>query len=211
MSSVKTKICGLTTPQAIETTISCNADFIGCVFFEKSPRNLTYQQAKQLTQHVPQSIQKVAVTVDMSLTEMEQMVSIFSPDIIQLHGHETIEHIQEIKNRFALPIIRAFRISNADDITQCMPFVPYIDMILFDAKAPNSSLPGGNGLVFDWNLLKGRNFEIPWFLSGGLNLQNIENALSITGAPMVDISSSLESSPGIKDPNLIKQFIDKVR
>lgn len=210
-SEVKVKICGLTTPDAVKAAVDFGADYVGCVFYRLSPRYIAPKDAAKIMVKLPKHIKKVAVVVDMSLPELTQMVRLFKPDYIQLHGRENEADILRVKEALDIPVIKAVRVSSSDDIAKAMRFRGIADMLLFDAKAPNSLMPGGNGLVFDWTLLRARQIEIPWFLSGGLNLQNITDALYISGAKMVDLSSSLEVVPGIKDPELIMSFLKKVK
>ncbi len=209
---VKVKICGITDKISLESAINNGADYIGFVLFDKSPRNLTIVQIKELFSYIPHSIKKVIVVVNKKEEELFAIIEQVRPDYIQLHGDENLEYISKIKNKFKdLGIIKAIKVRNADDIAQGLKYEKVVDMLLFDAKADKSLLPGGNGLSFDWQLLRNRVISVPWFLSGGLNLQNIQDAISITGANMIDVSSSLEFAPGKKDPELIKLFMKKVR
>ena len=210
--SVDVKICGLTDSEAVSAAIDNFADFIGFVFFDKSPRNVTPKMAKELSSPIPSHIKKVAVLVDPSDDLIRDILRKFEPDYLQLHGKESVGRVWEIKLRYNIPIIKAFSVRDGDDIAASLPYQEVTDMFLFDAKAPKESiLPGGNGLSFDWNLLANREFSIPWMLSGGLNAANVRSALDISGAKMVDASSSLESEPGTKDPALIIEFLDVAR
>ncbi len=209
--TIKIKICGVTTFDAVRSAVQSGADYIGFVFYPKSPRNLDPKIANGLGKHVPKNIKKVAVVVDATNDDIDAILKYFMPDILQCHGNETIERIKEIKEKYKLPVIKAIAVRSSDNISKGSTYAAVADMILFDAKAPPTKMPGGNGLVFDWTLLKEREFDVPWFLSGGLNIQNVTEALRITQAPGVDVSSSLESEPGIKDPELISLFIKKVK
>ena len=209
--SIKVKICGISTKDALDASVSAGADYIGCVFYKYSPRYISPKDAGKLTKNLPKHVKKVAVLVDASKEELAAIMAYFKPDYLQLHGKEDKSQVIHIRQTYHMPIIKAARISCSDDVAKALQFKGISDMLLFDAKAPSTMLPGGNGLVFDWALLRARKIDVPWFLSGGLNLQNITNALSITSAKMVDVSSSLESSPGKKDPQLIKTFIEKVK
>ena len=209
--SIKVKICGLTTEDAVSSAVSSGADYIGFVFFAKSPRNVTAKQANDLSKKIPHNVKKVAVTVDATNEELDKIFKIFRPDYIQCHGSETPQRLKELKTRYGLSIIKAISVRSSHDVVKGNQYDNVADMLLFDAKAPYLTLPGGNGISFDWTLLKSRKFSIDWFLSGGLNIQNINNAISISGAPQVDVSSSIEIEPGIKDPELIRQFLIKVK
>lgn len=208
---VKIKICGVTTPDAVEAAVEAGAFFIGFVFFEKSPRHLSPEQANELAALIPPGIKKVAVMVDPTDKDLKDTLSVFRPDYIQLHGNETPERVRDIRASFSIPIIKAFKVRSSDDVSEWGKYSKVADMVLFDARAPESSLPGGNGLSFDWNLIKNRRITSPWLLSGGLNATNIAEAIAVSGAKMVDVSSSIESAPGIKDPEMIREFIEAVK
>lgn len=207
---VNVKICGLSTGETVQAAVEHGASFIGFVFFPKSPRAVTPVQAAALAQYKKQA-RTVAVTVDPSNDEIRAMVEYFSPDYLQLHGKEMPARVQEIKDRFQLKCIKAISVRNADDIARAGQFSRVADMLMFDAKAPSADFPGGTGLSFDWTLLKGREFSLPWLLAGGIGLHNLEEAASATGARYLDLSSSLEQSPGIKDPKLIREFLEKAK
>ncbi len=209
--TIKVKICGLKTKREVAAAEDANADFIGAVFFHKSPRNITPKQAFQITKSLKESVKKVAVVVDATDPELDNIINEFKPDYIQCHGSESCARIGEIKNRYKVSVIKAIAVRCSDDVVKAMEYTNVSDMILFDAKAPSSPLPGGNGLSFDWTLLKGREFNIPWMLSGGLNVQNVKDAIAISGAKMVDVSSSIEIEPGVKDLGLIEQFLKKAK
>lgn len=211
VSDVRVKICGLTTNDAVKSAVKYGADYLGFVFYRPSPRYVDPKQAHKLTSKMSKDIKKVAVVVDINLAELATIVKIFKPDYIQLHGQETERDIEQIKKKFSIPVIKAIKVRSSDDVAKGLRYIGVADIILFDAKAPEALLPGGNGLSFDWTLLKARKIETPWILSGGLNLQNIEDALCITKAQMLDVSSSLESAPGVKDPQLIELFLKKVK
>ncbi len=200
------KICGLTTPEAVEA--SAGADFIGFVFFPASPRNIAPSVAAALARQ--SSLPSVAVTVDADDATLDAIFKEFRPDYIQLHGKESPDRIAAIQAEYAVKIIKAVRVTDEADITQARLYEPIADMLMFDAGGA-SSLPGGNGVGFDWSLLKGKTFSRPWFLSGGLNATTIEEALRVSGATMVDVSSGVESAPGVKDPARIRAFITHVK
>ncbi len=206
MTGTSVKICGLTTPEAVQA--ASDAEYNGFIFYEKSVRNISPDEAAKLKIHT--KAKTVAVVVNPSDDFLNKIVTEFNPDYFQLHGDESPKRISEIKNKFKKPIIKAFNISASGDLDEVTTYQDSADMFLFDAKAP-SGFPGGNGIVFDWKILAGKTFSKPWFISGGLNIENIAKALQISGATMLDISSGLESAPGVKNPQLIRKFIDKVR
>ena len=208
MSDVAVKICGLTGPQDVVAAADAGARYVGFVFFPKSPRNVSVQQAKALAAEVPFGVAKVALTVnadDALLDEITQNVAI---DILQLHGSESVERVAQIKARTGLPVMKAIGISDAEDLQKIVDYGRVADMLLVDAKPPkNADLPGGNGLAFDWRLLAGRKWAVPWMLAGGLTHDNVQQAIQLTGARQVDVSSGVESAPGVKDPAKVAAFV----
>jgi len=208
MLDVAVKICGLTGPQDVVAAADAGARYVGFVFFPKSPRNVSVQQAKALAAEVPFGVAKVALTVnadDALLDEITQNVAI---DILQLHGSESVERVAQIKARSGLPVMKAIGISDADDLQKIVDYGRVADMLLVDAKPPkNADLPGGNGLAFDWRLLAGRKWAVPWMLAGGLTPDNVQQAIQLTGARQVDVSSGVESAPGVKDPAKVAAFV----
>lgn len=212
MSNIKVKICGLTSKEAVRDAVDAGADLVGFVFFPPSPRHVSPEKAAQLAAFVPSHVETVAVTVNASDDELQAILEAFKPDYIQLHGQETIARVQEVKQKFGVKLIKAISVRESDDVASGAMYAAHVERLLFDAKAPASSvLPGGNGLRFDWNLLKDRTFSVPWMLSGGLNDENVKEALIQTGAKMVDVSSAVESEPGVKDAKLVKAFIEAAR
>lgn len=206
------KICGLKTVEAIDAALDGGASHIGFIFFKKSPRNIEPQQAAKLRAHVAKRAQTVAVTVNANQDELDELVEIVGPDILQLHGSETPEKVEEVKSRYGLPVMKAFAIREQKDMDASLKYSGVADMLLFDAKPPKGSdLPGGNGVSFDWSLLTNFNAETPVMLSGGLSAKNIIEAVSITHPEGVDISSGVETSPGVKDIKLISQFLQKLK
>lgn len=206
--TIKVKTCGLTSKEAIDAAVQAGADYAGFVFFEKSPRHITLEQAAELLHHVAGRIPSVAVTVNPDDNFIKQLASL-PFDILQLHGSETVQRVKDIRQHFPkLKLMKALAIRNSDDIAKAASYETLVDYLLFDAKAPDAALPGGNGLSFDWQLLKDHRFHVPWFLAGGINAGNISQAISESGATMVDVSSCVESSPGVKDVQLIKQFVE---
>ena len=208
MSDVAVKICGLTGPQDVVAAADAGARYVGFVFFPKSPRNVSVQQAKALAAEVPFGVAKVALTVnadDALLDEITQNVAI---DILQLHGSESVARVAQIKARTGLPVMNAIGISDADDLQKIVDYGRVAAMLLVDAKPPkNADLPGGNGLAFDWRLLAGRKWAVPWMLAGGLTPDNVQQAIQLTGARQVDVSSGVESAPGVKDPAKVAAFV----
>lgn len=204
--SVHSKICGLTNVEAVAAAVESGSRYLGFVFYPASPRHVTPQQAARITRSKPDAVRTVAVIVDMTDEALDAILKEFQPDMLQLHGNEKPERVRAIKERYGLPVIKALKIRTGSDVGACRVFYKVADMLLFDARPPEGKLPGGNGVAFDWALLKEREFPLPWFLSGGLSAANVTEAVKITGATLVDVSSSLEIAPGIKDPELILQF-----
>lgn len=212
MSKHKVKICGLTSHEAVKAAVNAGADYVGFVFFPPSPRHVTPQQAADFSLALPADVKTVAVMVDPSDDDITFMLKDFKPDFLQLHGHETKERVKEVREKFDVPVMKAIAVRSSDDVASGVSYSDIVDMLLFDAKAPSDSmLPGGNGLSFDWTLLKSRKFSVPWMLSGGLNIENVRQAMRISGATCVDVSSAVESEPGIKDEGLVREFIRKVK
>ncbi|MBL0318593.1 MAG: phosphoribosylanthranilate isomerase [Alphaproteobacteria bacterium] len=205
------KICGLSTRQSVEVACNAGADYVGFVFFPRSPRNISYEQAAILARLLPPSTPSVAVMVNPDDVQLLTMKSIFEPDFIQLHGNESPERLNHIRALTGCQIIKALPIAAKSDLKNIDLFDKAADIVLLDAKTPSGTLPGGMGLSFDWNLLKNSTPSIPWMLSGGLNADNVKEALLLTDAPAVDVSSGVESSPGIKDLSKIKAFIAAVK
>ncbi|HYM33293.1 MAG TPA: phosphoribosylanthranilate isomerase [Candidatus Cybelea sp.] len=211
--SVLAKICGLNTPEAVAAAVTGGADMIGLVFYPPSPRNVTPAQAAALAKSVPTGVDKVGLFVDADDAAIGAAVNAASLDLLQLHGHESPERVAALKRLFKIPAIKAVPLSSAEDLIKAAAFESVADWLLFDAKVPalsKGALPGGNGLAFDWELLAGRKFKRPWLLSGGLNAGNVAEAVRISGAHAVDVSSGVESAPGRKDPARIGAFLDAV-
>lgn len=208
--TVKVKICGLNTPDAIAQAIAGGADYVGFVFYEPSPRSLTPDQARPLAALVPGGVMKVALTVDADDGLLAAIVAAIKPDYIQCHGSETPQRIAAIRARFAVPVIKAIKLRERSDLVQAGAYDGVADMLLFDARAPDEAadaLPGGNGMAFDWGLLAGRGATGPFMLSGGLDADNLATAVDVTGAAIVDVSSGVEMRPGVKDGGKIRRFL----
>ncbi|PJR90825.1 phosphoribosylanthranilate isomerase [Ochrobactrum sp. 695/2009] len=205
------KICGLKTPDAVAAALDGGATHIGFIFFPKSPRHIIPQKAAGLRGAVKGRALAVAVTVDADDETLDEIVEAVKPDILQLHGHETPERVAFIKARYGLPVMKAFSVREASDLAAIAAYQGIADRFLFDAKPPNGSdLPGGNGVSFDWELLAALDADIDYMLSGGLNADNIAEALHKTRAPGIDISSGVERAPGEKDVRLIENFFRAV-
>jgi phosphoribosylanthranilate isomerase len=206
------KICGLKSAEAIERAVRRGASHLGFIFFEKSPRNIEPDIAGKLADAVRGSVKIVAVTVDADNDELDEIIHLLKPDMLQLHGHESPERVLNVKAVYGLPIIKAFSIRDGDDLAKIDPYIGIADKFLFDAKPPaGSDLPGGNGVSFDWTLLHSLDEGVDYMLSGGLNKDNIAHALAETGAKGIDASSGVESAPGVKDLAMIDAFFDAIR
>lgn len=210
---VSVKICGLTTRVALEAAVSEGARYVGFVFFPKSPRNLSRADAAALAAAVPPGVAKVALVVDPTDAELDALTAQVPVDMLQLHGAETPERVAEVKARYGLPVMKAIGIADQDDLPRIDAYAAVADQLLVDAKPPKGGdLPGGNGLAFDWQLLAGRKYwTVPWMLAGGLTRDNVAEAIRVTGARQVDLSSAVESAPGVKDPRLIADFMSALR
>jgi phosphoribosylanthranilate isomerase len=205
------KICGLKTDAALNAALAGGASHVGFIFFPKSPRNVEPGTAGRLREAARGKAKAVAVTVDADDAFLDAIVAAMRPDLLQLHGGETPERLAELKARHGLPVVKAFSVREAADLKAIEPYRGVADRLLFDAKPPKGSeLPGGNGVSFDWSLLAAIPSGTDYFLSGGLNAQNIGAALSIANPPAIDISSGVESAPGVKDPALIAAFFRAV-
>ncbi|WP_400769889.1 phosphoribosylanthranilate isomerase [Methylosinus sporium] len=211
MPGVIVKICGLSTAPTLEATIAAGADMAGFVFFEKSPRHITLETARELGRVAQGRIRKVALTVDADDSTLDAIVAALAPDLLQLHGAETPERVAATKARFGLPIIKAIGVAGAADVARAAAFREAADILLFDAKpAPNAAVPGGAGTVFDWELMRGYGGGDS-MLSGGLDAANVAEALRLTGAPALDVSSGVERERGVKDEAMIAAFVAAAR
>ena len=210
-NEIRFKICGLTSEQAVFDVANAGAHYIGLNFFPKSPRYAAPDLARDLSLATPIGVAKVGLFVDADDTTLDHIIDHVPLDMIQLHGLETPHRVREVKNRYGLPVIKALGISAADDLAKIELFNAVADQILVDAKPPKDAvLPGGNGLSFDWTLIAGRRWPIPWLLAGGLTPENAALAVEMTGARQLDVSSGVESAPGIKDVEKIRAFIAAV-
>jgi phosphoribosylanthranilate isomerase len=209
---VQAKICGISTPQAVTAALEGDAAFLGFMFFEKSPRNLTPEDADRLAQPARGKAKIVAVLVDPDDAEADRIAAVLRPDFIQLHGKETPSRARAISQRTGAAIIKALPVSEAADFTAARDFESVVEHLMFDTKpAKDAERPGGGGKAFDWTLLAGRRFERPWLLAGGLDPWNLTQAVQQSGAPLLDVSSGVERGPGLKDPALIRAFLDAAK
>jgi phosphoribosylanthranilate isomerase len=202
------KICGLSTPQALDVALESGADMVGFVFFPPSPRHLALDNARALGTRVQGRAAKVALTVDADDATFDGLVAALKPDLLQLHGAEPPERVAALKKRFGLPVMKAVPVAERKDLARVDLYKKIADRIIFDARAPqDATRPGGLGQPFDWTLLKGIELDIPFMLSGGLDAGNVAEAVRITRAPGVDVSSGVERAPGEKDADKIRAFI----
>lgn len=208
----RVKICGLSTPEGVLATTAYGAAYVGFVFFAKSPRNVSIQTARALAADVPAGTAKVALVVNADNATLDAITDAVPLDMLQLHGSETPERVLEIKARYGLPVMKAVGVADASDLAALDTYNAVADQILVDAKPPkDADLPGGNGLSFDWTLIAKRRWPKPWMLAGGLTPENVAEAIALTGAPQVDVSSGVESSAGVKDAAKIAAFIAAAR
>jgi len=206
--AIRVKICGLRDAASVATAVEAGARYLGFVFFAKSPRNIAVAQARDLAVEVPMGVAKVALVVNATDAELAAIVEAVPLDMLQLHGAETPARVAEIRACFGLPVMKAIGVAEAADLAQIPSYEAVADQTLLDAKAPKGAvLPGGNGLAFDWRLVKGHKFTKPWMLAGGLTPENVAEAVRLTGALQVDVSSGVESSAGVKDASLIRAFL----
>ena len=208
----RVKICGLSEPITMKVALDAGADMVGLVFFAKSPRNVSVEQAASLANMARGKASIVALVVDADDKLLELIVKRVKPDFFQAHGNETPQRVLEISRLTGVKVIKAVKVKEAGDISLAAGFRGKAAMLLFDAKAPESlvgALPGGNGIAFDWKVMEKSSGA--FMLSGGLNPENVAEAIRVTGAPIVDVSSGVESSPGIKDAALIRKFIERAK
>ena len=206
------KICGLKTSQALDVALDSGADLVGFVFFPPSPRNIGYEAARALGQRVQGRAGKVALTVDANDETLLDIIAALKPDMLQLHGSETPDRVVAVRTRFGLPVMKALPIADRKDLSPIREYAQVVDRLIFDARPPkDATRPGGLGKAFDWTLLKDINPGVPFMLSGGLDASNVAEALRITRAPGVDVSSGVERTPGEKDSDKIRAFIRAAR
>ncbi len=208
MSGIRVKICGLRTPADVAAVANAGGAYAGFVFFARSPRNLTLLEARLAALSAPVGLAKVALVVDADDATLDAIVEAVPLDMLQLHGHETPERVAEVRARYGLPVMKALGVANESDLAAILDYSTVADQLLIDAKPPkDATLPGGNGLSFDWRLIAGRRWLRPWMLAGGLTSQNVAEAVRLTGARQVDVSSGVEGVVGVKDHAKIAGFV----
>ena len=211
-TDIRVKICGLTAAADVATAVAAGTAYVGFVFFEKSPRHVTVDAARALALSVPPGVAKVALTVDADNAALDALTGRVPLDMLQLHGEESPARVAEIRARYRLPVMKAIGVAEAADLAQVDVYAEVADQLLIDAKPPpGATRPGGNALAFDWRLIEGRDWPLPWLLAGGLTPDNVAQAVARTGARQLDVSSGVERAPGIKDAKLIRAFIDNAR
>jgi phosphoribosylanthranilate isomerase len=210
--SILVKICGLRSPEMLDAALAAGADMVGFVFFAPSPRNLSFADARALGERVRGRAVKVALTVDAGDAQLAEITAAIKPDLLQLHGNETPERLSAVRRRFGLPVMKALPVAERADLERIRLYENAADRLIFDAVAPReASRPGGLGRSFDWQLLCDLDCAVPFMLSGGLHAGNVAEAVRITGAPGVDVSSGVERAPGEKDAARIREFIAAAR
>jgi phosphoribosylanthranilate isomerase len=210
--TTEVKICGITDADTMDAALEAGADYIGLVFFPPSPRALTPERAAELLQFSPDDLVKVGLFVDPDDATLDAVLSRVRLDLLQLHGSESPERVEAIRLEYGVPVMKTIAVETAADLDRVEPYLTVADRLLFDAKPPKgAALPGGNAVAFDWSLLQGRRWGLPWMLAGGLTAATVAEAIRLTGAPAVDVSSGVESAPGVKDPAKIAAFIAAAR
>ncbi len=210
--SIAVKICGLTSPDAIDAAVRAGAVYGGLVFHPNSPRYVTLEQARPLAERMRGRLKIVALITDMDDAGIAAVVQAVMPDFLQLHGSESARRTAYIRGKFGVPVIKVLPVADVSDISAAAEYESAADMLMFDARPPaGAERPGGHGAAFDWKILAGRSFTKPWFLAGGLDPENVARAIELSGAKMVDVSSGVESAPGTKDPLRIQSFINATR
>jgi phosphoribosylanthranilate isomerase len=204
------KICGISTAQTLETAIAAGASHVGFIFFPKSPRHVTRDQAAGLVERIAGRAQAVAVTVDADDDELDAIVAAMRPQMLQLHGKESPQRAAQLRARHGLPVMKAFPVRDKDDLSAIPAYRAVVDRFLFDARPPaGAELPGGNGVSFDWRLLAALDPSLPYMLSGGINPENVREAIELLHPPGIDVSSGVESAPGVKDAGLIRRLFEE--
>ena len=212
--TVEVKICGLDRPETVDGAVNAGAEMLGFVFYPPSPRNLTASAASRLTNRVPAGVKRVGLFVDPTDEIITTVLNQNVLDLIQLHGNEPPERVAEIKNTTSLKVIKVLKVTDIRDLKYVSVYQRVAEWLMFDALAPKDmkgALPGGNALSFDWNILARANIPTPWILAGGLNLENVKEAMSTSGAKVVDVSSGVEKQPGVKCVEKIQSFIQAVK
>ncbi len=206
------KICGLRTPEAVEAAVAGGAAMCGFAFFPPSPRSLDAGAAAALTALVPESVIPVAFVVDADDALLADIAANAGVRMLQLHGRESVERVVEIREKFGLPVMNVLPVASAEDVAAARAYESHVDRLMFDAKPPkDATRPGGNALAFDWELLQGETWTVPWTLAGGLTAENVAEAVRVSGAATVDVSSGVEDAPGVKNTAKIRAFLDVVK
>ncbi|HBZ45017.1 MAG TPA: phosphoribosylanthranilate isomerase [Maritimibacter sp.] len=209
MAHVSVKICGLTQPDQVAAAVAAGARYLGFNFFPKSPRYVDPDTCARLAVEVPPGVAKVALVVNPDDALLDEITAKAPIDMIQLHGQESPERVAEIRARYGLPVMKVVGVAGPEDVARLDDYTDVADQLLVDAKAPKGAdLPGGNGVPFDWTLLQGRHWTLPWMLAGGLTPANVALAVRLTGARQVDTASGVESAPGVKDPEMMRAFVE---
>lgn len=211
MATAKIKICGIRDGNSLESAIAARADYAGFVFYPPSPRALTPREAAPLAARAAGRIVRVGLFVDATDAQIAEAVAAAGLEAVQLHGSESPERAAALRARHGVQVWKALAVAEHDDIARAARYRDAVDLILFDAKTPKGALPGGMGLRFDWDLLRGLRSPIDWAIAGGIDATNVAEAIARTGAPLVDVSSGVETAPGVKDPDLIRAFARAVR
>jgi phosphoribosylanthranilate isomerase len=210
--SLTVKICGLSTPETLDAALQAGADMVGFVFFPASPRHISLETARELGRQAKGRAIKVALTVDADDTTLANIVETLRPDILQLHGKESVARLRDIKQAFGVQLMKVLAVETAADLAPLAGYAAVADRILFDARAPKGATrPGGLGAVFDWHVLQNLDLKLPFMVSGGLTADNVAEAIRVTRAGGVDVSSGVERAPGVKDPEMIRAFIRAAR
>ena len=210
--TIAVKICGLASSDAIDAAVDAGAVYGGLVFHPNSPRFVALEQARALSERMRGRLKSVALITDMDDASIAELVKTMAPGLLQLHGRESVQRTAEIRARFGLPVIKALPVAETADLDLAADYEKVADMLMFDARPPKGAeRPGGHGAAFDWKVLSGRAFKRPWFLAGGLDPDNVARAIELSGAELVDVSSGVESTPGVKDAQRIQAFIQATR
>ena len=209
---ITVKICGLTSPDAIDAAVRAGAVYGGLVFHPKSPRYVALEQGRVLADAMRGRLKSVALITDMDDAGIEAVIAAVKPDFLQLHGSESARRTAYIRGKSGVPVIKALPVADSTDLAAAVEYESIADMLMFDARPPTgASRPGGHGAAFDWKILTGRSFTKPWFLAGGLDPDNVARAMELSGAQMGDVSSGVESAPGVKDAARITDFVNATK
>jgi len=205
---MRVKICGMRSRGEVHAAVQAGAGYVGMVFFPPSPRNVSFADARWIAEAVPAGVIKVALTVDADDASLDELLEAVPVDMLQLHGRETPERVSEVRERFGLPVMKALALSDESDLEWLDAYTWVADQLLIDARPPDGAeRPGGNGIAFDWRLIRNRRWSRPWMLAGGLTPENVGEAVRLTGAEQVDVSSGVEARPGYKDPVRVDAFV----